>query len=56
LGAGLRNIPAALVVSVQNLRDPNVSVMVIVATLTAILILVPAARLMGKCGPGGVGG
>ena len=48
LGTGLRNIPAALVVSVQNFKDPNVSVMVIVTTLTAILILVPAARLMGK--------
>ena len=48
LGTGLRNIPAALVVSVQNFKDPNVSVMVIVTTLTGILILVPAARLMGK--------
>ena len=48
LGAGLRNIPAALVVSVQNFKDPNVSVMVIVTTLAGILILVPAARLMGK--------
>jgi BASS family bile acid:Na+ symporter len=56
LGAGLRNIPAALVVSVQNFKDPNVSVMVIVATLTAILILVPAARLTGRRGSGGVGG
>jgi BASS family bile acid:Na+ symporter len=48
LGTGLRNIPAALVVSVQNFKDPNVSVMVIVTTLAGILILVPAARLMGK--------
>jgi BASS family bile acid:Na+ symporter len=48
LGTGLRNIPAALVVSVQNFKDPNVSVMVIVTTLTGILILVPAARLIGK--------
>jgi len=51
LGTGLRNIPAALVVSVQNFKDPNVSVMVIVTTLTGILILVPAARLIGKREP-----
>jgi BASS family bile acid:Na+ symporter len=48
LGTGLRNIPAALIVSTQNFKDPNVSVMVIVTTLTGILILVPAARLIGK--------
>ena len=52
LGTGLRNIPAALVVSVQNFKDPNVSVMVTVTTLTGILILLPAARLIGKHGPG----
>jgi BASS family bile acid:Na+ symporter len=51
LGTGLRNIPAALIVSTQNFKDPNVSVMVIVTTLTGILILVPAARLMGKRAP-----
>ena len=48
LGTGLRNVPAALVVSVQNFKDPNVSVMVIVTTLIGILILVPAARWIGK--------
>lgn len=48
LGTALRNIPAALVVSVQNFKDPNVSVMIIVTTLIGVLILVPAARLMGK--------
>ena len=48
LGTGLRNIPAALVVSVQNFKDPNVSVMVIVTTLAGILLLVPAARRMGR--------
>src|SRR5436190_7167975 len=52
LGTGLRNIPAALIVSVQNFKDPNVSVMVIVTTLTGILILMPAARLMGRREPG----
>ena len=51
LGTGLRNIPAALVVSVQNFKDPNVAVMVIVTTLIGILILVPAARLIGKREP-----
>jgi BASS family bile acid:Na+ symporter len=56
LGAGLRNIPAALIVSVQNFKDPNVSVMVIVTTLVGILILVPAARLMGKREPSALPG
>jgi BASS family bile acid:Na+ symporter len=48
LATALRNIPAALVVSVQNFKDPNVSVMVIVTTLVGILILVPAAHFLGK--------
>jgi BASS family bile acid:Na+ symporter len=48
LGTGLRNIPAALVVSVQDFKDPNVSVMVLVTTLIGILILLPAARLIGR--------
>jgi BASS family bile acid:Na+ symporter len=52
LGTGLRNIPAALIVSTQNFKDPNVSVMVIVTTLTGILVLLPAARLMGRRVPG----
>jgi BASS family bile acid:Na+ symporter len=52
LGTGLRNIPAALIVSTQNFKDPNVSVMVIVTTLAGILVLVPIARLMGKRAPG----
>ena len=48
LGTGLRNIPAALVVSVQNFKDPNVPVMVLVTTLVGILILLPAAKLIGR--------
>ncbi len=48
LGIGFRSFPAALIVSVQNLTDPNVSVMVIVTTLAALVVLVPAALLMGK--------
>lgn len=47
LGTGFRNVPAALIVSVQNFKDPNVSVMVLVTTLVGSLILLPAARLMG---------
>lgn len=48
LGTGLRNIPAALVVSVQNFQDPNVPVMVLVTTLVGMLLLVPFARHLGK--------
>ena len=51
LGTGLRNVPVALIVSVQNFKDPNVSVMIIVTTLTGIILLLPAARLMGKSQP-----
>ncbi len=50
--APLRNarlsFPAALIVSTQNFTDPNVSVMVIVTTLTALIVLLPAAGLMRK--------
>ncbi len=52
LATGLRNLPAALVVAVQNFKDPEVPLMVLVTTLTGILILVPAARQMGKRRPG----
>ncbi|MES2919997.1 MAG: bile acid:sodium symporter [Verrucomicrobiota bacterium] len=48
LGTGLRNIPAALIVGVQNFKDPNVPVMIVVTTLTGIFILLPAARMIGK--------
>lgn len=48
MGTGLRNLPAALVVSVQNFKDPNVPVMVLVTTLVGMLILIPAARGIGK--------
>ena len=51
LGTGFRSFPAALIVSVQNFTDPNVSVMVIVTTLIGLVILVPAALLMGKYDP-----
>ena len=45
---GFRNIPAAFMVGVQDFKDPNVSVMVLVTTLIGILILLPAARLIGR--------
>lgn len=48
LATGLRNLPAALVVAVQNFKDPEVPLMVLVTTLAGILILVPAARVIGK--------
>jgi hypothetical protein len=38
-------------VGVQNFKDPDVPVMIVVTTLTGILILLPAARLIGKCKP-----
>ena len=51
LGTGFRSFPAALIVSVQNFTDPNVSVMVIVTTLTGLVVLLPAARLLGNREP-----
>jgi BASS family bile acid:Na+ symporter len=56
LGTGLRNIPAALIVSTQNFKDPNVSVMVIVTTLVGILLLVPTAKMIGKRVPAALPG
>ncbi len=51
LATGFRSFPAALIVSVQNFEDPDVSVMVIVTTLIALIVLVPAALLLGKRNP-----
>jgi BASS family bile acid:Na+ symporter len=51
LGTGFRSFPAALIVSVQNFADPNVSIMVIVTTLAALVVLLPAAWLMGRLEP-----
>jgi BASS family bile acid:Na+ symporter len=56
LATGLRNLPAALVVSVQNFKDPDVSLMVLITTLTGILTLVPAARVLGNRRTGGLTG
>ena len=52
LGTGFRCFPAALIVSVQNFTDPDVTIMVIVTTLTALLVLLPAAWWMAKRNPG----
>jgi bile acid:Na+ symporter, BASS family len=51
VGTGFRSFPAALIVSVQSFEDPNVSVMVIMTTLTALIVLLPAAWLMGMRSP-----
>jgi bile acid:Na+ symporter, BASS family len=48
LGTGARNVAAALLVAAQNFKDPKVSVMVIVTALVSLLILLPAARALGK--------
>ncbi len=47
LGAGFRNVPVALIVTLQNFEDPDVSVMVIITTFVALLVLVPAAWIVG---------
>jgi BASS family bile acid:Na+ symporter len=51
LGAGFRNVPVALIVSLQNFEDPDVSVMIIVTTFVALLALVPAAWIVGRRKP-----
>ena len=51
LGTGFRSVPAALIVSIQSFADPNVSVMVIMTTLTALVLLLPAAWWIGARPP-----
>jgi BASS family bile acid:Na+ symporter len=48
LGAGFRNVPVALIVTLQNFEDPDVPVMVIITTFVALLVLVPAAWIAGR--------
>lgn len=48
LGAGLRNVPAALIVAVQQFPDPRVAVMVVMTTLIAIALLAPVAVRWGR--------
>lgn len=47
LGAGQRNIAAALVIATQNFSDPGVARMLLVTTLAGLLVLLPAARKFG---------
>ena len=51
LAAGFRNVPVALIVTLQNFEDPDVSVMVIITTFVALLVLVPAAWIVGRRTP-----
>ncbi|MDH5175292.1 MAG: bile acid:sodium symporter [Gammaproteobacteria bacterium] len=51
IGTGFRSFPAALIVSVQSFEDPNVSVMVIMTTLTALVVLLPVAWTVGCARP-----
>jgi uncharacterized membrane protein YhaH (DUF805 family) len=48
LAAGFRNVPVALIVTLQNFEDPDVPVMVIITTFVALLVLVPAAWIAGR--------
>jgi BASS family bile acid:Na+ symporter len=48
LGARFRNVPVALIVSLQNFEDPDVSVMIIITAFIALLALVPAAWIVGR--------
>lgn len=51
LGAGFRNVPVALIVTLQNFEDPDVSVMVVITTFIALLVLVPVAWIVGQRTP-----
>jgi BASS family bile acid:Na+ symporter len=51
LGTAQRNIAAALVVADQSFDDPNVVVMVVVVAIVGLLILMPAARVLGRKSP-----
>ncbi|MDH4114756.1 MAG: hypothetical protein OEU89_04740 [Burkholderiaceae bacterium] len=51
VGTGFRSFPAALIVSVQSFEDPNVPVMVIMTTLTALVVLLPVAWIAGMRAP-----
>jgi BASS family bile acid:Na+ symporter len=55
IGTGFRSFPAALIVSVQRFEDPIVPVMVITTTLSALVVLLPAAWLMGRGAPAAPG-
>ena len=46
LGAGCRNIPAALVVARESFDDPATHVMLVVAFVVSLVVLLPLARAM----------
>jgi BASS family bile acid:Na+ symporter len=48
LGTSQRNIPAALVIAVQNFNDSHVVVMLLVVTLVGVAISIPLAVAFGK--------
>jgi BASS family bile acid:Na+ symporter len=48
LGAAQRNVSAALVVSVQNFGDTNTISFVLVGAILMLLVLLPAAKRMGR--------
>ncbi len=50
LGTGQRNIAAAMVVATQGLDDPDVVVMVVVASLVEFAVLFPIAGLLARRG------
>jgi len=51
LGSGQRNIAAALTVVAGNADDPRVVIMLLVSTIVGLLVLVPAARYVGRPAP-----
>ncbi len=48
LGTGQRNIAAALVIATQNFTDPTVTVMLLVATFSGLIVLLVAARAFAR--------
>ena len=48
LGTAQRNIGAALVVGGDDLHDPKVMVMLVVAAMIGLLILLPLTRILAK--------
>jgi len=48
LGTAQRNIAAALIVAGGNSDDPRVVIMLLVTTIVGLLVLVPAARILGR--------
>jgi len=48
LGTGQRNIAAALLIATQNFTDPDIEVMLLVATLAGVVVLVFAARFFAR--------